>query len=469
MERRSMLSGRRDPMSGLRERMEFLAMVEIFSSLDEGYLEEIATRMMDVSFPSGELIFREGDEGKAFFIVESGVVQIFLDGPAGVEVITHLKRGDVFGEMALFTGNPRSASARSIGDVSLLALAREDFLALCRLQPDIPIGLLAVLSRRLAEANASRGSFMRGAKVVSVTSPSSADAGHRFAMSLAHALVDVSERRVALFDPELRDSPFWRLLGDPEDALLDASAFSSVAGGALEMENSLWKTPGGAFIYRRPDRGGIPLLRHEEALSSVFHRLRDCMDFVVVCSSSTMASLNASIMRLASRLFVVVPGDSTGGAAPFELMERLYESFLSSIGIGRERCNLILPAAGRPGESDAPGADGWGGVWAMDRCREVALSVYFDQSLEVALPEECDAGDERTTERLQRLGLRPRPRRDGDPEAALVFEGDYPEHRIRTSLGAILEEILDIWGASTLHFRLDGGDWHAFRSGGKRE
>jgi hypothetical protein len=83
-------------------------------------MEQLQSR---VALP-GERIFRAGDEGDALYFIQSGEIQI---GGANGEIFAHLHGGEFFGEMALISDRPRSASARAISYADLFVLTKESF------------------------------------------------------------------------------------------------------------------------------------------------------------------------------------------------------------------------------------------------------------------------------------------------------------------------------------------------------
>src|SRR5688572_13511264 len=79
--------------------------------------------------PPDTVIVREGDPGDALFIVESGLVEVFLQSATGeTTVLTRLGPGEAFGEMSVLTGERRSAGVRTIAPTTVRVVPREGFL-----------------------------------------------------------------------------------------------------------------------------------------------------------------------------------------------------------------------------------------------------------------------------------------------------------------------------------------------------
>jgi DASS family divalent anion:Na+ symporter len=149
-----------DDEGGLRQRTraaELLAKAELFSGLDRVTLAKLAANLDAVSFRKGEAACTEGEAGDSLYLVSEGTFGVYVRGEDGKPAVrvAELKRGGCFGEMALLTGEPRSATVISDGDGELLRLDHERFAELVRRDPHIGMALSASLSRRLGAASRS--------------------------------------------------------------------------------------------------------------------------------------------------------------------------------------------------------------------------------------------------------------------------------------------------------------------------
>lgn len=108
--------------------VEVLGRVPLFRDLPRADLERIAALVTPREARAGEFLFREGDSGDRFYIVFSGAVEILKERPLGDHERLGIKRGgEAFGEMALLSDTPRSASVRAVEDTQLLSVARDEF------------------------------------------------------------------------------------------------------------------------------------------------------------------------------------------------------------------------------------------------------------------------------------------------------------------------------------------------------
>lgn len=131
-----------------------LSRVPIFTSLEEESLRRLAELCRSRAFKRGEVIFHEGDPGNALYLIESGQVKIVLISDEGEETILNVQGPEeCLGELALIDAAPRSATAVALERVQVLALYRDDFLALLSRHPPVALAVMSGLAgmiRRLS-------------------------------------------------------------------------------------------------------------------------------------------------------------------------------------------------------------------------------------------------------------------------------------------------------------------------------
>jgi MFS family permease len=101
-----------------------LQAIEMFAPLPAPTIESLAASLTRLQVPAGETVFRQGDHGDRFYIVDSGEIEIEIDG----RETNVLASGDHFGEIALLRDIPRTATARARKETQLYALDRDAFL-----------------------------------------------------------------------------------------------------------------------------------------------------------------------------------------------------------------------------------------------------------------------------------------------------------------------------------------------------
>jgi len=135
-----------------------LARVDLFSGLRKKELQEVATYFREGTHSPGSVLISQGEKGLGLFILIKGTVRITRkNSPDGAEeVLGTAQAGDVIGEMALLDDLPRSATVTAVDEVTVLSLPLWEFRRFLRRSlrndPDVGLDLLAVLSRRLREA-----------------------------------------------------------------------------------------------------------------------------------------------------------------------------------------------------------------------------------------------------------------------------------------------------------------------------
>jgi NTE family protein len=146
------------------------------------------------------VIVREGDPGDTLFIIESGLVEVFLQSATGeTSILTRLGPGEAFGEMSVLTGEPRSAGVRAIAPTLIRVVEREGFLQAAAETPLLLFNLSRVLVGRLSRAN-QQAADVRGPEVVAIIGRLPPLIGSLVATNVAAAVSATTRQRVLLVD-----------------------------------------------------------------------------------------------------------------------------------------------------------------------------------------------------------------------------------------------------------------------------
>ncbi len=130
---------------------KFLRSLEIFRNLRGGELGSLVAALHCRTYREGEVIFVEGDIGRALFILENGAVELTRPLSKGKQhVLYHLKPGDFFGEMALLESLPRTATATATEKTRLHLLYKSKLDALLQDEPRIGVSIMSHLARLLS-------------------------------------------------------------------------------------------------------------------------------------------------------------------------------------------------------------------------------------------------------------------------------------------------------------------------------
>lgn len=127
-----------------------LSAVEIFAPLSTDELHQLATATVGHVFAPGETLIRAGDEGSSMFVVHNGRVAVQVPDRAGPRTVATLTEGNFFGEMALFTGEPRTANVVAVDETEVLEIGHAAMKHLFDTNP----GLAESISWTIAERQA---------------------------------------------------------------------------------------------------------------------------------------------------------------------------------------------------------------------------------------------------------------------------------------------------------------------------
>jgi CRP-like cAMP-binding protein len=134
-------------------RAELLRRLPLFAELDAQQIQLLASRLSRETYASGDVIMCQGEVGEAFYVVESGRVQISVDQDGRKRVIAERGPGEYVGEIALLLDVPRTATATALTAVSALSLDRKDFDRLVAEHLFVSQGLDRESSRRMIDLN----------------------------------------------------------------------------------------------------------------------------------------------------------------------------------------------------------------------------------------------------------------------------------------------------------------------------
>ncbi len=127
-----------------------LADVPLFQLIDDEERATLAELLGAREYGKGEAVFTEGERGDAVYVVHDGRVQVYCFSDSGEKIVlAENERGDVFGEISLLDGGPRTASAVAVEPTKVLSLDRDKLLELVQRHPHVAIDLLTVMGRRL--------------------------------------------------------------------------------------------------------------------------------------------------------------------------------------------------------------------------------------------------------------------------------------------------------------------------------
>lgn len=130
------------------EKVLFLKSIDLFSQIAGEDLTQVALVATEAEHDSGDEVFAEGEIGDALYVVLDGKVRV----RQGDRVVDEVGERQCFGEMAILDPAPRRITVTAVTDTRLLRIGREDFQEILAEKPEIALGIIKVLTRRLRDA-----------------------------------------------------------------------------------------------------------------------------------------------------------------------------------------------------------------------------------------------------------------------------------------------------------------------------
>jgi CRP/FNR family transcriptional regulator, cyclic AMP receptor protein len=131
------------------QKLDMLATVPLFSGCSKKELRTIATLADEIDLRQGKVLTRQGSPGREFFVLLEGTVEVVRDGKS----ITTLQGGDFFGELALISNIPRTATVTATSPIRALVVVGRDFRRLLQEDADIAVKVLGTMAERMPPAD----------------------------------------------------------------------------------------------------------------------------------------------------------------------------------------------------------------------------------------------------------------------------------------------------------------------------
>jgi small-conductance mechanosensitive channel/CRP-like cAMP-binding protein len=142
-----------------KRRLAALRGVDLFRGLTDQEFATLADRLKSAPFAPGETLTRQGATGHWLYILAKGEAEVQLRGDGGAESVARLKAGDFMGEMALLTGEPRSATVVAVDNVECYRLDRDGFRDVVASRPEIAESISKILVERREGLESARGTL----------------------------------------------------------------------------------------------------------------------------------------------------------------------------------------------------------------------------------------------------------------------------------------------------------------------
>jgi CRP/FNR family transcriptional regulator, cyclic AMP receptor protein len=130
-------------------KIDLLSQVPLFSGCSKKELRQIATLADEIDLRTGKVLTRQGASGREFFVLLEGTVEVVRDG----KQIATLGAGDFFGEMALVSNIPRTATVTATSPIRALVVVDRDFRRLLKEDPSVAVKVLGAMAERMPPAD----------------------------------------------------------------------------------------------------------------------------------------------------------------------------------------------------------------------------------------------------------------------------------------------------------------------------
>ena len=127
--------------------------IPLFESMEEADLVALGNKLTQRAFAEGDLIFAQGDEGDAMYLIEEGAVDIVAGSGSQRVVLASLFAGQYFGELSLLDGAPRSATAIASRPTRATQLERDDFVEFVKKRPEAALSIMHEIGERMRATN----------------------------------------------------------------------------------------------------------------------------------------------------------------------------------------------------------------------------------------------------------------------------------------------------------------------------
>ena len=134
---------------GKNSKVDLIHHVPLFASCTKKELAQIASIADEIDLPEGKVLMEQGEQGREFFVLIEGNVDVIQDD----RTVKSMGPGEFFGEIALVTKVPRSATVKATSPLRALVISDRAFRALLERSPEIQLSVLKALAERVGQTS----------------------------------------------------------------------------------------------------------------------------------------------------------------------------------------------------------------------------------------------------------------------------------------------------------------------------
>jgi NTE family protein len=250
---------------------DILSTIPIFSFLGRDEITAVQSLFVESTHQKGEYVCREGEEGDTFHIILDGELEVIVGQDDSARVLSILKKGDFFGEMALLQGGKRTASVVVARRARLVTLDRSSFNSLFLKNPKALEYFTRVLCKRVANAN--KGDVVRKS-TMAISIGSARENLHGKTMlskALAAVLHDLTGSQILLVS----------LSSDPAGPKGEPVEIPQPGGSGDALDRAINNIAQGVFTLNVPARPGQDTNYYVECGSSLISRFSERFPFII--------------------------------------------------------------------------------------------------------------------------------------------------------------------------------------------
>lgn len=312
----------------------------IFSSLTPSEQKVIEKRTRLVEFKRGDIVYEEGTESDAFYVVVSGRFRLFnrARGEKPDQTLMVLYRGDHFGETSLLNSHPHSVSVEAKSDGLILKLDKNDFLKLVREMPGISLYLNRAFGHRLTVSQGGRGP--RREVIISALRAKRRDPKiFHFWLDFSRTLAQESKREVIVID----------FLGAGTDLLTEVFGRADLPeflpaqmdpGREADVKGCIFTRPDG-YSYMRVNLEGVND-RNEKKIPQLLSFLTYRYDHLMVMLPGDLANPSYQTLKQSDHVYLYVPPRRED----LEEAAELTAVFEKGYGFSRNEIKVLVPDEG---------------------------------------------------------------------------------------------------------------------------
>jgi len=140
-------------VSLLKQDVEILRKVPLFSPIDTARLKLLAFTSQRLSFDEDQVLFRQNESGETAYVLIDGTADVFVNAGDREVWVASVGRNEIVGEIAILCDVPRTATVRTTSKVEALVIQKDQLIELLRSFPDIAIAMIRVLALRVNRTN----------------------------------------------------------------------------------------------------------------------------------------------------------------------------------------------------------------------------------------------------------------------------------------------------------------------------